>query len=210
MGDTLDQLTESACAALLGQRYSIDDAVSHVPDEAGLYAVYATSRAWNDLGLELDATLPAVYVGKAERSLSSRDVRTHFASGRTGSSSVRRSLAALLRDPLRLTAVPRNTAKPGSSANFGLSPDGEDRLSAWMHEHLALAIWVKPDGVDLDAVETSVLRAWQPPLNLAKVAVPSARLKAARRVMAGEARAWRDTLPTDGDDAAPLDGPRLR
>ena len=26
MGDTLDQLTESACAALLGQRYSIDDA----------------------------------------------------------------------------------------------------------------------------------------------------------------------------------------
>jgi len=28
MGATLDQLAESACAALLGQRYSIDDAVS--------------------------------------------------------------------------------------------------------------------------------------------------------------------------------------
>jgi GIY-YIG catalytic domain-containing protein len=194
MGDTPDQLTESACAALLGQRYSIDDAVSHVPDEAGLYAVYATPQAWQDLGLELDATLPAVYVGKAERSLSSRDVRTHFARGRTGSSTLRRSLAALLRDPLGLTAVPRNTARPDSSANFGLRPDGEDRLSAWMHEHLSLATWVKPEGADLDAVETGVLRAWQPPLNLSKVATPSARLKAARRVMADEARAWRDSV----------------
>jgi len=62
-----------------------------------------------------------LYVGKAENSLVARDVKTHFGDGRTGQSTVRRSFAALLHDELGLRGVPRNTAKPGYYANYGLS-----------------------------------------------------------------------------------------
>lgn len=71
-----------------------------------------------------------LYVGKAERSLNGRDVGTHFAAGRTGSSTVRRSLAALLVNELALVAVPRNLAKPDGSASFGLDTASEGALSS--------------------------------------------------------------------------------
>jgi hypothetical protein len=117
-------------------------------------------------------------------------VGTHFAAGKTGSSTVRRSLAALLADELALVAVPRNLAKPDGSANFGLEASSEGRLSGWMERRLSLATWSKPESVNLDEVETAVLRRLQPPLNLDKVGEPRRRLREARKRMADTARAW--------------------
>lgn len=93
-----------------------------VPKEPGLYAFYRDGREWAELGLLFDFDGQPLNAGKAERSLNGRDVGTHFAAGKTGSSTVRRSLAALLMDELALVAVPRNLAKPDGSANFGLPP----------------------------------------------------------------------------------------
>lgn len=56
-------------------------------------------------------------MGKAERSLASRDVDTHFSTAKTGSSTLRRSLAGLLVDQLALEGRPRNPAKPERFAN---------------------------------------------------------------------------------------------
>jgi hypothetical protein len=107
----------AAVAALVdGRRHPIADAVEIVPDLAGLYAVYGDGEARNTLALG-SSDVP-LYVGKAERSLASRDVHTHFATGRTGSSTLRRSMAALLRSELDLHAVPRNLARPDCSANL--------------------------------------------------------------------------------------------
>jgi hypothetical protein len=132
-----------------------------------------------------------LYVGKAERSLQSRDIRTHFATGRTGSSTVRRSFAALLRNPLVLRGVPRNMVRPERPATFGLAAEGDERLTAWMQEQLFLAYWVKPDTeVDLNDIETAVIKRWQPPLNLNKVDHPLPALRHARRLMADDARTW--------------------
>jgi uncharacterized protein YbjT (DUF2867 family) len=102
-------------------------------------------------------------VGKAEKSLNDRDVGTHFASGKTGSLTVRRSLAALLASELDLRPVPRNPAKPDSSANFTLELAGDQRLSDWIERRLFLATWVKPDGAFLDDVETAVVGRLRPP-----------------------------------------------
>lgn len=131
-----------------------------------------------------------LYVGKAERSLSGRDVGTHFAAGNTGSSTVRRSLAALLVDKLALVATPRNLAKPDGSANFGLDAASEASLSGWLEQRLSLATWTKPEGANLDEIETAVVRRLHPPLNLDKVGEPRMRLREARRRMADTARAW--------------------
>lgn len=73
-----------------------------------------------------------------------------------------------------------------------LEVTGDERLTAWMHAHLRLAVWLKPEGVVLDEVETSVLNDLHPPLNLAKMGPRGdRRVKDARAAMAAEARAWR-------------------
>ena len=179
---------EDALRALRGPVLTLSEAQGLTPRKAGLYAFYGDEAAWADLGLTAVFSEQPLYVGKAERSLNGRDVRTHFASGKTGSSTVRRSLAALLADSLDLVPVPRNLSKPDGSANFGLTPESDDHLSQWMAERLRLATWVKPEGVDLNEVETAVALQFRPPLNLDKVGEPRARLREARRHMADTAR----------------------
>jgi hypothetical protein len=182
-----------AQAALRGPRYQIVNALAHVPGAPGLYAVYASRDAWEWLQLDCESERPSLYVGKAEDSLVSRDLQTHFATGRTGSSTVRRSFAALLRDSLDLRGRPRNLAKPERFANFGLALPDDQRLTDRMHRHLRLAVWVKSPGVELDRIETDVICAWRPPPNIAKNPHPLAKLRRARKAMADDARAWAES-----------------
>ena len=155
-------LVSDALEALVGERHARVDAVELAPRKAGLYAFYGDAVAWKQLGIAPAFEDQPLYIGKAERSLNGRDVGTHFATGKTGSSTVRRSLAALLVDDLRLVAVPRNLAKPDGSANFALDGASDQRLSHWMDARLTLATWVKPEGAELNEIETLVLRQLQP------------------------------------------------
>lgn len=186
---------EHALAALGGPRWSVTDAPAHVPDSPGLYAIYGNVRAWEQLQLDrrLDELL---YVGKAEDSLVRRELRGHFAiepsrRAQTGSSTVRRSFAALLHDSLQLRGIPRNPANPGHFSNYGLSVEHDLALAAWMHEHLTIAVWPSNAGSsELRAVESAVIARWTPPLNLAGNPRPASGLSAARAAMAAEARVW--------------------
>ena len=187
---TSDAMISAALDSLAGRGHLYLDAVRLVPKQPGLYAFYGDDLAWSQLGLTPAYDGQPLYVGKAERSLNGRDVRTHFAAGKTGSSTVRRSLSALLVDGLALVAVPRNLAKPDGSANFALDAASEARLSDWMEERLSLATWIKPEGVVLDEVETTVVRRLVPPLNLDKVGESRTGLREARKRMADIARAW--------------------
>lgn len=190
-----ESLVPDALEALSGIRHARLDAVELAPRKPGLYALYGDEVAWRQLGLTSAFEDQPLYVGKAEKSLNGRDVGTHFAAGKTGSSTVRRSLAAILVEDLNLVAVPRNQAKPDGSANFALDDASDQRLSEWMDTRLTLATWVKPDGVELDEIETLVLRQLRPPLNLDKVGQPRERLRLARKRMARTARAWRSAPP---------------
>jgi hypothetical protein len=163
-----------------------------VPAGPGLYAIYAGAGIWHEVGLGTPPDSRPLYVGKAEDSLVSRDLKTHFESGATGRSTLRRSLAALLGDRLDLIPMPRNPRRPGYFAMYGLEPDSDQRLTSWMREHLVLAVWTPDAPVVLNALETRLLVALRPPLNLAKVATEwSPGVSAARRRMAARAREWR-------------------
>jgi hypothetical protein len=197
---TSDAVITAALESWAGVRHAHRDAVQLVPKQPGLYAFYGDDRAWLDLGLSPAYDGQPLYVGKAERSLNGRDVGTHFAAGKTGSSTVRRSLAALLLNELALVAVPRNLTMPDGSANFALDAASEARLSGWMEQRLSLATWTKPQDAALDEIETAVVRRLRPPLNLDKVGEPRKRLREARRHMADTARAWQ---PSDDRGAGP-------
>lgn len=191
---TPDDHLGSALTALAGPGAPVDTAI--VPTKPGLYAVHGDDAGWLALGLGQPPDPRPLYVGKAERSLAGRDIGTHFSTGRTGSSTLRRALAGLLAEQLDLHGRPRNIASPGHFANFGLDPDGDAHLTDWMHHHLRIAVWPSLAGVSLDPLETLVLQALQPPLNLAKVKTSwRPAVSAARARLADEARAWRP-LPT--------------
>ena len=122
------------------------------------------------------------------------DVR--FADGRTGQSTVRRSFAALLHNSLGLRGIPRNPARPAYFANFGLSVEHDAVMTRWMIERLQIAVWAKPAVREfpLDAIESALIGQFQPPLNLQGASTPwTASVKAARQVMAAEARAWAES-----------------
>lgn len=162
-------------------------------DGPGLYALYADAPTWRQLGLGDPPDERPLYVGKAENSLVARDLRTHFATGRTGQSSPRRSFAALLVDELALVATPRRPAdpEPDKWTHYALEPDGDERLTEWMREHLRLAAWPPERPVALGKLERLVMGELQPPLNLTGVSQPwSRQVRDARKVMARSAEEW--------------------
>jgi hypothetical protein len=183
---------ENVLGALTGPRHDLRDALPELPAKPGLYAIYCDEAGWTDLGLQEREVEEAVYVGKAEDSLVSRDLVSHFGNGRTGSSTVRRSFAALLRERLALSAVPRNPSKPGHFASYGLAPADDAKLTGWMREHLQIAVWPWDHTEPLADVERSVLQWLHPTLNIAGVQHRyRSLLQAKRKVMADQARSWR-------------------
>ncbi|MDI6908931.1 GIY-YIG nuclease family protein [Nocardioides sp.] len=180
-------------------RVPIADLAEQLKPVPGLYAVFGTDDAWKDLGLSSDDMRSRpLYVGKAEDSFVSRDLRTHFASGRTGQSTVRRSFAALLRDSLELRGAPRNLELPGHFANYGLMADGDARLTKWMWERLSLAVWPWERTTELKRIERAVVLLLDPPLNIEYLPRASRRdLSSARKAMADDARRWALDNPVD-------------
>jgi hypothetical protein len=191
-GVAAEAFLDRAMMALAGPGRPLEDARSSVPSGPGLYAMHGDARTWADLGLGTPPDARPLYVGKAEASLIARDLNTHFGSGRTGSSTVRRSVAALLRDTLGLAGVPRNPNKPERPANFGLLDVDDAKLGQWMASGLSLATWSKPATCEsLLAVERLLLARWSPPLNLQDNESPwKTDVLAARKRMADDARRW--------------------
>jgi hypothetical protein len=191
------RLATEATTALCGPAVNVSKIDADEAGRPGLYAFYASASSWRQLGLGKPPDSRPLYVGKAESTLASRDVEGHFGLRRrgvqspTGSSTLRRSLAALLAAERGYRGVPRNPAKPGHFSNYGLTETDDDDLSAWMKRRLRLALWPHDAASDLDTVETYVLSQLQPPLNLDKVVTPwRDQVKAARRLLAAEAGAW--------------------
>jgi hypothetical protein len=149
-------------------------AITDVERTAGLYSLAVRSvEALEDLGLEdrLDqqALIERVlYVGKAQTSLSSRLADTHFATDKTGWSTVRRTFGALLgfSPTLRPTRLTRPTQRQlmTMSANYGLRPPDERRLTEWMCEQLDVRTFAS-DWTPLKQLERAVGALLKPPLD---------------------------------------------
>jgi len=192
--DLLAEIT----GALRGPAVRVGKVDAEQSSHPGLYAFHASATTWKDLDLGKPPDDRPLYVGKAENTLASRDVEGHFGmrergvQSPTGSSTLRRSLAALLAPKRGYRGIPRNPAKPGYFSNFGLSTEHDDDLSVWMRSRLRLALWPHDLVDELDGIETDVLDELLPPLNLDKVVTPwRGQVKAARKLLAAEARAWR-------------------
>ena len=110
--------------------------LAKIVQQVGVMAVYAHK---NDLGFGLRNSdeIQMVFVDE-----SGAAAERHFVNGKTGYSSLRRSLAALLRNKYDLEAIPRSDNKIDADRydNFTLNDAGEKILTDWMREHLQIAV----------------------------------------------------------------------
>lgn len=147
------------------------DVRMHAPAASGVYAWWARPAVLPTLPGPPHPTIPdlrLLYLGVATK-LRSRLVSNHL--GRTGSSTLRRTLAGFLLDDEQYHT--RWTDR------VVLVDDDERRLTDWMVKHLRVTWCEHPSPRD---VEESIIRALRPPLNIDHASGPVLDLvKAARR-----------------------------
>ena len=133
---TEENITWEICRAttedLLSRLEPINDAfLAKMDSQKGVYILTYKGK---ELGGALweEPEVKIVYVGRSKFN-SSR----HFLSGSTGTSTIRRSLAALLGTSLNLHPIPRCSDPTDNDRynNYKLDVQGEQTLSQWMTSH---------------------------------------------------------------------------
>lgn len=129
-------MTELIISSFVNSRRSILNLQGY-PDKPGIYALNLSNSS--DLG-DFGISGQFIYIGIAKYSLRNRDFSQHFKSGKTGSSTLRRSLGAILKNNLQLQAVPRggeNDSKRFENYKFL----HENILTDWMIANLEIGYW---------------------------------------------------------------------
>jgi hypothetical protein len=146
--------TEEALRLLSGVPVALDIAAKRLSRGSGVYAWWAAPSVFPVLPGPPNSNVPSLrllYLGRAT-SLRGRILRNHLR--RSGSSTLRRTLAGLLvAEGYRTTWTDRVV----------LVPEDEKRLTAWMHAHLRLTWAEDPEPA---TVETELVRRLHPPLNV--------------------------------------------
>jgi len=158
-------------------------------DEAGLYAWWANEEGAAQLtdGLEALVKPGLIYLGQTgatnyKKRTNTATLRSRIAVNHIGGtirgSTFRLSLAALLAAQLGLNLI----------ASKQLDRESEERLSVWMDEHLALAVFPFVDRSRLSDLEKLVIARLNPPLNLDDCPPTRvrSRLRGLRRELSGE------------------------
>ena len=155
------------------------------PPAPGFYAIYLATG--DHIGGIPAAAGGLIYVGTS-KNLAQRDMGTHFTSGQSGFSTLRRTLGALLKDELDLRAERRSLGpSPTNTQSYRFDSAGEDRLTSWMLEYLEIG-YCQHDA-DRDEFERQLIADLQPPLNQTKWPNPHRqRIKALRAACRDEAK----------------------
>jgi hypothetical protein len=136
-----------------------------------LPGIYAFFYIGNDFPLLGDSVSKhqIIYIGKTESSQENRDSKTHFTTGKTGSSTVRKSIGSILCTQEDLKPIPRNDndyAK-GRFSHFKFDNASEKIITNWMKNNLALAFYEYPESKELiDKLETEIIKQLKPILNI--------------------------------------------
>jgi hypothetical protein len=145
---------EQALRLLSGVPFAVDVAVKKLPRGSGVYAWWAAPSILPELPGPANEQVPSLrllYLGRAT-SLRGRILRNHLR--RSGSSTLRRTLAGLLVSEGYRTAWTDRVV---------LIAEDELRLTAWMSANLRLT-WA--EDAQADIVEAELVRRLHPPLNV--------------------------------------------
>lgn len=136
----------------------------------GIYAIFFIGDNFPLLGSSVSKH-QIIYIGKTESSQEERDAKTHFTSGKTGSSTVRKSIGSLLREQENLNPIPRNDTdyQKGRYSHFKFDDDSEEKITNWMKNNLALSFFdYQKTKQEIEDLETEIIDELVPVLNISK------------------------------------------
>jgi len=111
-----------------------------------------------------------MYIGIAKKKLKERDLKQHFKTGKTGASTLRRSIGAILKEDLRLKAIPRGKSNDTNRIdNYKFDLPEDEELTNWMKANLETGYWVDENGIgytDLRELEKQLIIKLKPTLDL--------------------------------------------
>ncbi len=140
--------------------------INEIKDNPGIYGIALDSSNFpffNDSSIVKGTIL---YIGKSDSSIKKRTINTHFANQKTGSSTLRRSLGAIMKDELYLNPIPRSTEEK-RCRDFTFINESEKKLTNWMIENLSIGFYNYAEGKKkLKALEVELIRKLVPILNL--------------------------------------------
>jgi hypothetical protein len=145
---------EDALRLLSSEPVGLDAAVRRLGRGSGVYAWWAPPTVLPDLPGPPNGSVPSLrllYLGRAT-SLRGRILRSHLR--RSGSSTLRRTLAGLLASENYRTTWTNRVV---------LVSEDEARLTAWMYAHLRLT-WAQD--AEPATIEAELVRSLHPPLNV--------------------------------------------
>lgn len=141
--------------------------IDSLPDSQGLYGF--SLKKHSELG-RFGSGGQVIYAGLASMSLNGRDLQTHLTSGKSGWSSFRRSLGAILKQELNLVATKRDkNPKKLRADKYRFQDDGEERLTDWMLKNLNMGYWASSEKLTtkkLRKLEFDLLLTLSPTLDL--------------------------------------------
>ena len=152
----------------LKNKYSLVNSQVVFSNLPGIYAFHFVGKKFplNDFTLPDDKI---VYIGKTERSQKSRDADTHFKSGKSGSSTVRKSVGALLSQNEEIISVIRSSSdiEKGRKSHFKFDDKSEQRITEWMLENIAVSFFeYSKCKTEIDTLETEIIQVLKPVLNI--------------------------------------------
>jgi len=131
-------MTDDIIKSIKKTTKSVKD-LNKLPDEQGIYAFYIDNTT--DLG-KFGKPGQLIYVGLSQKNLNSRDTETHLKSRLTGWSTLRRSIGAILKTKLKLTAQKRDiNPKKLRADKYKFDEKGEIKLTEWMINNLKMGYW---------------------------------------------------------------------
>lgn len=98
--------TQSIIKVLNAKRINFSETIS-LSNLPGIYAFYFIGDDFPLLGDSVTKN-QIIYIGKTESSQAKRCAKTHFTTGKTGSSTVRKSIGSILCSTGSLKPIPRN------------------------------------------------------------------------------------------------------
>jgi hypothetical protein len=136
----------------------------------GIYAFFYIGNDFPILG-DLVSKHQIIYIGKTESSQEKRDAKTHFTTGKTGNSTVRKSIGSILYSQENLKPIPRNENdySKGRFSHFKFDLESEEIITKWMKNNLALSFYEYPKTKqEIEILETEIINELVPILNISK------------------------------------------
>ncbi len=136
----------------------------------GIYAFFFIGNDFPLIGNSVTKN-QIIYIGKTESSQEKRDAKTHFTTGKTGSSTVRKSIGSMLCATENLKPIPRNETdyKKKRFSHFKFDNQSEIKITNWMEKNLALSFYEYPrTKQEIEDLETKLIDEVVPILNISQ------------------------------------------